>query len=120
MALIKIEFRWPDSVPIDQIDIQFIQGMIDRMAQGYHIYGHVLRQEHPPQSLDCLKLRLKKYKSSKNTEFLMDCANFCMMEFMRPSLKGAYFQPTTKKDSPGAVIKDRDGKKRWVKGKEDF
>jgi hypothetical protein len=100
----KISLNWPDSVPKDQISEQFLQGMLDRMAFGFHNYGHVKlnanRNYDVPKSL---RLRMKKYRLTRNTEFLMDVANFAMMEFMQPKYRGATFTPTTKRESPGAV-----------------
>lgn len=102
-------------VPTDQIDIPFIQGMLDRMAVGFFNYGHMRRYEVKSHSLKNVMIRLKHYKKTKNTEFLIDAANYCMMEFCIPSISGAFFEPTTKKQSPGAIV---DGK--HVKGKEDY
>jgi hypothetical protein len=111
----KIEFDWPDTVPKDQINIEFIQGMLDRMAVGFYNYGHMRRQHNRPDNLRCKELRIDKYKETKNTEYLMDDANYSMMEFTVPSLEGAFFKTTEKHESPGAVV---DG--RLVKGKEDY
>ena len=111
----KIEFDFPDSVPSDEIDIPFIQGMLDRMAFGFHNYGHMRRYDNTPNSLANIKIRLEKYESSKNTEFLMDAANFCMMEFVRPFFPDAFFKPTEKHESPGAIVGGR-----LVYGKEDY
>lgn len=36
-----------------------------------------------------------------NTEYLVDAANFAMIEFIYPHLKGAKFEPTTDAGSPG-------------------
>jgi hypothetical protein len=131
----KIEFDFPDSVPVDQIDVSFIQGMLNRMAFGYHNYGHMRRYEKVSNSLKNSVIRLCKYagletiaaivdelrsrdialERTANTEFLMDAANFNMMEFVKPSLPGAQFTATTKDQSPGAIV---DG--RHVKGREDY
>jgi hypothetical protein len=113
MQIIKLHL--PDMVPLNQIDIPFIQGMLDRMAVGFFNYGHMRRYEVKSHSLKNVKIRLKHYQKTKNTEFLIDAANYCMMEFCIPSIKGAFFEATTKKESPGAIV---DGK--HVKGKEDY
>jgi len=130
----KITFDWPDSVPQDQIDEPFIQGMLDRMAVGFHNYGHIRRYENVSNSLKNVIIRLAKYAGMNNiqeivkelsvridlpptgnTEFLMDASNYCMMEFVKPSLDFAYFATTTKEDSPGAIVGGK-----HVKGKEDY
>lgn len=110
-----IKLKLPDMVPLNQIDIPFIQGMLDRMAVGFFNYGHMRRYEVKSHSLKNVMIRLNHYKKTKNTEFLIDAANYCMMEFCVPSIKGAFFEPTTKKQSPGAIV---DGK--HVRGKEDY
>jgi len=115
MGLKKITFTWPESVPENQIDKKFIQGMLDRMAFGLHNYGHARRKDHRPDNLACLDLRIKEYLKTHNTEFLMDGSNFLMMEFMVPQFKDAFFKKTSKEESPGAIYKD----KQHVKGKEE-
>jgi hypothetical protein len=111
----EVILKFPDSVPIDHIDVVFLQGMLDRMAFGYHNYGHMRRWQARSNSLENIRIRLAKYEESRNTEFLMDAANFCMMEFCVPNLTGASFKATTKDESPGAIV---DG--RLVRGKEDY
>lgn len=37
-------------------------------------------------ALKNIELRLQKYKDTGNTEFLVDIANFAMLEFMHPSI----------------------------------
>jgi hypothetical protein len=113
MAEIKLKF--PDSVPLDQIDIPFLQGMLNRMAFGFHNYGHMRRYDNRPNSLKNVEIRLREYKRTHNTEFLMDAANYCMMEFCAPHFKDAEFRATSKAESPGAIVNGR-----LVKGKEDY
>lgn len=38
-----------------------------------------------------LEIRLQKYKETGNTEYLVDVANFVMLEFMHPSIPGAKY-----------------------------
>lgn len=131
----KIEFEWPDSVPLDQIDVPFIQGMLDRMAQGFFNYGHMRRYENRSNSLKNIVIRLCKYAglseiekivrelqshpvsltTTLNTEYLIDAANYSMMEFVKPGYTDAYFKATSKKDSPGAIVSGN-----FAKGKEDY
>jgi len=115
-GFIEIKLRWPKSVPVDQISVEFIQGMLDRMAMGFYSYGHVMRQACPPDAIACDRLRLKAYRKTHNTESLIDRANFNMMEFMRPKDPKAFFASTSRKETPGAILMD----KRRVKGKEEF
>lgn len=77
----------------DVIDHDFIQGMLDRMDMSYHKY------KHPTQTvakgadyIESIRQRTRLYTHGGdyhgthvepgNPEWLMDCANFNMCEFM--------------------------------------
>lgn len=111
----RVQYSWPTSVPSDQKDDQFIQGMLDRMSFGFHNYGHARRAHDRPDNLKNIDTRITRYKESKNTEFLMDAANYCMMEFMVPSVEGAFFEPTSRDESPGSHVAGR-----LIKGKDEL
>lgn len=102
-----LKFKWPDSVPTDQIDEKFIQGMLDRMAVGFHNYGHMRRKHDRPDNVKNIRERLKKYLKTGNTEWLMDASNFGMMEFAVPSHPHAHFRPTDSHESPGSHVAGR-------------
>lgn len=97
MAEVKL-----NGAPGSEFSFEFVQGMADRMAMSYIKYGKV-KDAYPDKvnALDSLRLRLKKYLETGNTEFLIDAGNFAMIEFMCPSKPDAYFKPTDSKDSPG-------------------
>jgi hypothetical protein len=90
-------------VPSGQGSSQFIQGMLDRITFGFIKYGSVKSNAGKVDFIESMRLRVKKYKETSNTEFLIDAANFLMFEFMYPSEPGAFFQGTEAKDSPGLV-----------------
>jgi hypothetical protein len=104
---VRLYFRWAKSVPKDQIDHQFIQGMFDRMCFGFFNYGHMRRKHDRPDNLENVKIRVRKYRETGNTEFLMDAANYLMMEFAVPSHKKAHFRPTRSEESPGSAVAGR-------------
>lgn len=87
---------------------QFIQGMSDRMAVSYIKYG-AIRQAFPDKvnAIKSLELRLKQYKETGNTEFLMDVANYAMIEFMLPAHPNAIFKPTDSRESAGRIWYDK-------------
>jgi|SRR5467141_1805875 len=90
------------SSPISEVSVQFLQGMMDRMAFSFHKYGAVAKNYPTPfHAIDNLRQRLSKYDADGNTEWLMDVANFAMIEFMRPSHESAHFRPTDSDESPG-------------------
>jgi hypothetical protein len=98
----KFVVNWNAGVPTTEFDPDFAQGMADRMQTSWFKYGNVA--DAYPNRVDAiasLQRRLEKYIQTGNTEFLMDVANFAMIEFMRPRHPNAYFKPTDSKESPG-------------------
>lgn len=84
-----------DTVPKTEFSNPFVQGMYNRMAVSYHKYDKVA--DGYPTKVDAiasLELRLERYKETGNTEWLMDIANFAMIEFMRPRHSNAHFIAT--------------------------
>jgi hypothetical protein len=97
-----MEIKPPPSVPESEYSLQFLQGMVDRMGNSYATYGLLAEAfPHPVNALACLQDRLAKYVGSGNTEWLMDVANFAMIEFMRPRHPDAHYRPTGSHESPG-------------------
>ncbi len=98
--------------PPSEYSIPFLQGMVDRMAMSSNTYGLVAdAYPHKVDALKSLRLRLQKYLETGNTEYLMDVANFAMIEFMHPSLSNAHFKAEDSGKSPGRVWGDGDRKK---------
>lgn len=80
----------------------FVQGMKDRMVVSFYKYGHVAdAYPHKVNAVVSLTDRLRKYAETGNTEFLMDAANFAMIEFMHPAHPEAFFAGTDDDQSPG-------------------
>ena len=87
-----------------EVNETFLQGMINRMMISFYKYGPVKdAYPHKVNALKSLLLRLEEYKKTGNTEFLMDAANFAMIEFMYPSHPDAYFRATDSDESPGRI-----------------
>ena len=102
MKAVTIGIELAGSVPGSEFSRFFVQGMADRMAMSFHKYGNVSAAY--PRKVDAigsLEIRLCKYQETGNTEFLMDVANFAMIEFMHPRHIGAYFKATDSLESPG-------------------
>lgn len=91
-----------------QYSDEFLRGMVARMEMSFLKYGDI-RDAYPSRfsALESLRQRIDKYQQTGNTEFLIDAANFAMIEFMLPSLPGAFFAPTDSDQSPGRI--DRSG-----------
>lgn len=94
---------WPVGVPTSEYSQQFLQGMLDRMAMGYHRYGLVADTKDVVDHVSSAITRLRRYAATGNTEFLMDAANMAMIEFMVPRHDKAHFAPTDDDASPGRV-----------------
>ena len=87
-----------------EFDETFVQGMRDRMLVSFHKYGPVA-DAYPSRvdAIGSLMQRLRKYADTGNTEFLMDAANFAMIEFMYPRHPQAFFAGTDDDASPGRI-----------------
>lgn len=81
---------------------QFVQGMKNRMVISYYKYG-LLANAYPRKidAIGSLMERLRKYAADGNTEWLIDVANFAMIEFLYPRHPKAHFEGTDDDASPG-------------------
>ncbi len=84
---------------------QFVELMKNRMIMSFFKYGPVKQNagDKLVNEIESLKLRLKKYEQTGNTEYLVDVANFAMIEFMFPSHGESHFKATDSIESPGLV-----------------
>lgn len=83
----------------------FVQGMRDRMVVSFYKYGPLTEAyPHKVNAITSLTDRLRKYAETGNTEFLMDAANFAMIEFMHPAHHAAFFAGTDDDQSPGRRV----------------
>jgi hypothetical protein len=99
-----VEIKIAGGVPASEVSQPFVQGMADRMGVSYCKYGRVA--EAYPSRVDAvasLRARLERYEATGNTEWLMDVANFAMIEYMHPRHAKAHFRATDSKESPGRV-----------------
>lgn len=99
--------------PKSEYSQQFLQGMVNRMAVSFFKYGAV-REAYPHKvdALASMEQRLKKYKETGNTEFLLDASNFLMIEFMHPGHPEAHFNATDSDASPGRTTVEGEKMKR--------
>lgn len=80
----------------------FVTKMKNAIELSYYKYGNA-KKTYPElaQAYKCLRERLDLYEKTHNTEFLVDAANFAMLEFMFPSFADAKYTPTDSDKSPG-------------------
>ena len=80
-----------------EVEEQFNKIRQNMMVVSYHKYGPMQENYDEYKCMDTIgniRKRIEKYKATGNTEFLADVANFAMIEFMYPSVKGAKLSPT--------------------------
>ena len=84
---------------------RFDQLRKNRVETSFFKYGPA-KTNFEDKLVDALKtheLCIEKYKKTKNTEYLVDAANYLMFEFMYPQLEGAHFEATDSSGSAGTV-----------------
>ena len=99
-----------DRILATEVSEPFISGMKQRMVVSFYKYGRVADgYPHRVDAIASLQDRLRLYANGDpakgiapgNTEYLMDVANFAMIEFMHPRHPGAHFHGTDDDGSPG-------------------
>lgn len=82
--------------------VDFVEQMKNRIIVSHYKYGW-MAQTYPElaQAVKSIQARLDKYLATGNREWLIDIANFAMIEFMYPSHKDAHFRATDSQESPG-------------------
>jgi len=75
----------------------------NRMVTSYYKYGPVRENygEKLISAIDNLEKRIAMYKENGNTEYLVDVANFAMIEFMYPQHQKGHFDNLS--ESPGLL-----------------
>lgn len=98
MSNFEVKYPGPDS----EISVPFIQGMANRLVVSHFKYGSIA-ENYPDKvnALASLQQRIVEYLKTGNTEFLIDVANFALIEFMCPSVPEAHFRATDSDESPG-------------------
>lgn len=93
-----------NTVPDTEFSQVFTTKMANAMEVSFHKYGPIV--EAYPDKIDAiasLMLRLAKYQETGNTEYLVDVANFAMIEFLHPRHKAAHYKAEDSDASPGRV-----------------
>ncbi len=89
-------------VPTTEFDADFAVKMISAMMVSYHKYGLVAKA-YPAQydARSDVRARMAKYRETGNKHYLVDAANFAMIEAMHPSREGSHWGGNEASDSPG-------------------
>lgn len=85
-----------------EFSAKFVELMQNRMIVSFYKYGKLTdAYPHKVDAIGSLGERLIKYSETGNTEWLVDAANFLMIEFMHPRHPKAHFEGTDDDASPG-------------------
>lgn len=85
----------------------FVDKMRKRMQMSLYKYGPLEKAyPHKISAIESAHMRIGKYVETGNTEWLVDAANFMMIEFMFPSHKDAHFEATDAGESPGRYSRE--------------
>ena len=81
---------------------EFITKMKNSIEMSHHKYGW-MSQTYPElaQAVKCIQERLDLYNKTHNKDYLIDIANFAMIEYKYPSYEDAKYIPTDSDKSPG-------------------
>ncbi len=81
---------------------EFITKMENAIVMSHYKYGW-MSQTYPElaQAYKCIKERLELYEKTHNTEYLVDVANFAMIEFKHHSFADSKYTATDSDKSPG-------------------
>lgn len=81
---------------------EFITKMENAIETSHHKYGW-MSDTYPElaQAVKCIQERLDLYNKTHNKDYLVDIANFAMIEYKYPSYPDAKYTPTDSDKSPG-------------------
>jgi len=82
-------------VPPSEDSPKFHERMRQAMAVSFHKYGPVKEAyPHKVNAIASMEKRLRLYKETGNADYLVDVANFAMIEFMLPAHEKFHDNPT--------------------------
>ena len=85
-----------------EFDMRFVDAMQSAMSLSFYKYGPVAAgYPEKGDALKSLEKRIVKYRETGNAEWLVDAANFAMIEFMHPAHPEAHYRPTDSDETPG-------------------
>lgn len=81
---------------------EFVTKMKNAIEMSHYKYGYMCKT-YPElaQAYKCIQERLDMYLKTHNKEYLVDIANFAMIEFKYPSFEDAAYSPKDSNESPG-------------------
>ncbi len=89
---VGVEQRDPRDIGDSRLDARFIELMKTRLMVGHFRYGLKVGQGMRYDTVGAILARAALYQETGNTEYLVDLANFCMLEFQHPSHRNTHFE----------------------------
>lgn len=81
--------------PATEYQPRFWRRMLTSMAVSFYKYGPIAKAyPHKVDAIASLKARLKLYEETGNADYLIDVANFAMIEFIHPAHEKYHDDPT--------------------------
>lgn len=81
---------------------EFVAKMERAIETSHYKYGW-MSDTYPElaQAIKCIQERLNLYNRTHNLDYLVDIANFAMIEYKHPSYSDAHYTPQDSDKSPG-------------------
>lgn len=81
---------------------EFVAKMKNAIEMSHHKYGWASKT-YPElaQAIKCIQDRVDAYNKTHNKDYLVDIANFAMLEYMYPMFKDAHYTPGDSDKSVG-------------------
>lgn len=100
MSIVYMETR--DEIMKRDFSEEFVTKMKNAIEMSHYKYGW-MSKTYPElaQAVKCIQERLDLYNKTHNMDYLVDIANFAMIEYKHPSYPDAKYVPTDSDKSPG-------------------
>ena len=99
-----------DEILSTEYSFVFDEKRKDMMCQSFYKYGKASKNYKSGNidAIGCIEKRLEKFKETKNTEYLLDLANYAMLRYMFPQ-DGEHFRQTRSEETAGIVgLREKD------------
>ena len=84
--------------------LEAVQMVVNRVMHSFFKHPYIsARFPDNVDALGCLRARLAEYERTGNTEMLIDCANYCLIEAILPSRPDAHFKTLQPNEAPDTV-----------------
>jgi len=99
-----METKTPEQILKEDYSPKFDELRKNRVIMSGYKYGPVKKNYETglTDAIENLELCLEKFKQTKNTEYLVDVANYAMFRYMFPK-QGEFFKATDSSESAGHV-----------------